>query len=231
MYPHRIRLRGPWEYEILSGAQPSSGRLTLPCRLQDTGLAGFHGEIRFRRRFGLPRQLDEHERVWLVFQGVVQPMKLSLNGLHLAAVPQTAGFEIEVTNRLQERNVVDVEMENIKPPIGLWEEAALEIRCRAFMRNVQVTTVSENESRRLEAHGLVVGTATDPLDLYLIVNRSNAANATVVPAEPTGTPFHLRSEPMIHPADTIRIELVAGGLIYDCFETVSLSYFGITTSK
>src|SRR5438477_13088651 len=94
MYPHRIRLRGPWECEPLaravSDAQgrsemvvealPPPRRMVLPCRWGEGGLADFAGRVRFRRRFGLPRQLDAHERVWLTFAGVDGVAWLSLNG-------------------------------------------------------------------------------------------------------------------------------------------------------
>src|SRR4051794_40112723 len=48
MYPHRIRLRGPWDYEILachSSEEPltASGRMILPGRWTEGGLAGFRG--------------------------------------------------------------------------------------------------------------------------------------------------------------------------------------------
>ena len=40
MYPHRIRLRAPWQAEPLAG-----------------------GGVRYRRGFGLPRRVDDFERV------------------------------------------------------------------------------------------------------------------------------------------------------------------------
>ena len=71
MYPHRIRLRGPWDCEPLArlapgasdGALPPPGRMTLPCRWAEGGLTDFAGRVRFRRRFGYPGRIDAHERV------------------------------------------------------------------------------------------------------------------------------------------------------------------------
>src|SRR5262249_57163388 len=58
LYPHRIRLVGPWEFEPLSrmGEQPlpPCGRMTLPARWQGGGLTDFAGRVRFVRRFGYP---------------------------------------------------------------------------------------------------------------------------------------------------------------------------------
>src|SRR5262245_97069 len=67
MYPHRIRLRGPWECQPLAPDGPPPRRVTLPCRWADGGLGDFRGPVRFRRRFGYPGRLDAHERVWLTF--------------------------------------------------------------------------------------------------------------------------------------------------------------------
>src|SRR5437588_9857690 len=62
MYPHRIRLRGPWQAEPLDPpGQPR--RVTLPARLGECKLGEFR-HVRFRRRFGRPRLLDAQEHVW-----------------------------------------------------------------------------------------------------------------------------------------------------------------------
>jgi len=84
MYPHRIRLRGPWECEPLArfvvsadGRKetstvdlPASRKMTMPCRWSEGGLKNFSGRVRFRRHFGYPGRIDENERVWLTFAGI-----------------------------------------------------------------------------------------------------------------------------------------------------------------
>ena len=49
MYPHRIRLRGPWECEPLAraggGPLPPPCRITMPCRWGEAGLADFAGRL------------------------------------------------------------------------------------------------------------------------------------------------------------------------------------------
>src|SRR5260370_10833568 len=129
MYPHRIRLRGRWEYEALSsqgGGLPPPGRMTMPCRWNDGGLAGFSGRVRFRRHFGYPGRIDSFERVWLTFAGVAGSAEVWLNG-HFLGRPQEGPFEFDVTSHLQNRNVLEVDVEGPEDG-GLWGEVALEIR-------------------------------------------------------------------------------------------------------
>src|SRR2546426_27142 len=125
MYPHQIRLRGPWECEPLARAVEHAGdiemvaqdlpapcRITLPCRWRETALADFAGRVRLRRRFGRPRQLDAYEQVWLTFGGAEARAAVSLNNRFLGQqVRPCEPFEFEVTDLLRERNelVVDVE--------------------------------------------------------------------------------------------------------------------------
>src|SRR5437870_13868595 len=102
MYPHRIRLRGPWEYEPLARLGPNCndlppwGRMTLPCHWKEGGLAGFAGRVRFLRRFHWPGRIDSHERVWLTFAGVTKTAEVWLNGVFLGLHTGTAPFEIEI---------------------------------------------------------------------------------------------------------------------------------------
>src|SRR5438105_11522847 len=126
MYPHRIRLRGPWQCEplaravrqadgrldMVTEALPPPWRIIMPCRWGEAGLADFAGRVRFRRRFGMPRHLDAHEAVWLTFTGVDAAANVNLNGRFLGRQEQAKQpFEFDITVLLQERNelVVDVE--------------------------------------------------------------------------------------------------------------------------
>src|SRR2546423_260705 len=101
MYPHRIRLRGPWECEPQrrdgsDAPLPPPRRVTMPGRWADMGLAEFAGSARFRRRFGYPGAIDADERVWLTCAGVADTADVSLNGV-LLAERISAPFEFEVT--------------------------------------------------------------------------------------------------------------------------------------
>src|SRR5262245_52618911 len=135
MYPHRIRLRGPWEYEPWPprGDGPLPRRMTMPRRWKDGGLAGYSGTVWFRRRFGYPGRLDSYERVWLTFAGIEGTADISLNGHALGRFTETP-FELEVTSLLGKRNELVILVSCDNDAGGLWGEVALDIRCSAYLR-------------------------------------------------------------------------------------------------
>ncbi|MGL4554244.1 MAG: hypothetical protein ACRC33_24025, partial [Gemmataceae bacterium] len=163
MYPHRIRLRGPWEWS----RGDDSGTLVLPG-----ALAGVTGPVTFRRRFGYPGTIDAHERVWLLTAGGAA----SVNG-----VPLGEGLASDVTPLLRPRNELTVVTD-----AGTPGEVALEVRATAYLADVR----AEGDA----VVGRVVGAADGPLDLYLIVGRYTAAQASVR-ATPEGTAFALDLTP------------------------------------
>jgi hypothetical protein len=200
MYPHRIRLRGPWDCEPL-------GRVTMPCRWDHVG------RVRCRRRFGYPGRIDAHERVWLTFAGVEAVAEAWLNGQELGRFGGTGPFEFEVTPLLRARNELTVEVEAPGGGQGLWGEVALEVRCAAYLRDVQAWS----EGGILHATGEVIGTAERPLDLYLIRERSTVAYTTVE-AAPEGRPFDLVAEGVPDKASGVRVELVNGATVWYAWE-------------
>src|SRR5438105_4141404 len=134
MYPHRIRLRGPWDYEPLARTGksneplPPGGRMTMPGRWGEGGLTDFAGRVRLRRRFGWPGRLDAHERVWLTFAGAQASADVWLNGRSLGRHEGPGPFEFDVTGLLQLRNELAVDVETPGSG-GPWGEVALEVRC------------------------------------------------------------------------------------------------------
>jgi hypothetical protein len=169
------------------------------------------GPVRYLRRFGLPRQIDAHERVWLTVQGLVSAAHLTINGRRLEG-----GAEFDVTADLGERNELQVEIENDDLVAGPWEEIALEIRCTAFLRNVQIGLRHEAGVPLLEATGEVVGDAPELLELYLLLDRSTVAYAPVKIGA-----FHLEARDLEVDwklAYLARVELVAGGVVFYEFE-------------
>jgi beta-galactosidase/beta-glucuronidase len=142
MYPHRIRLRGPWECEPLArfviGADgrkeeiatnlPAPRKMTMPCRWSEGGLNDFSGRVRFRRHFGYPGRIDDNERVWLTFAGVEEKAEIWLNGQFLGRQEDAGMFEFDVTKILDVRNDLRVEVEGESETGGLWGDVALEIR-------------------------------------------------------------------------------------------------------
>jgi beta-galactosidase/beta-glucuronidase len=142
MYPHRIRLRGPWECEplarLVAGADgrkelvitdlPAPLRMTMPCRWSEGGLKNFAGQVRFRRNFGYPGRIDDNERVWLTIDDVDSTAEVWLNGHSLGRHDGAQqSFEREITGLLRDRNELRVEVEGPDTG-GLFGEVALEIR-------------------------------------------------------------------------------------------------------
>lgn len=209
MYPHRIRLRGPWKYEPLDPPGPA-GQMTMPCRWGDGGLTGYAGRVRFLRRFGYPGRLDDYERVWLTFAGVAGTADVALNGQFLGRHEEDdAPFEFEVTPLLRDRNELIVEVTSLNESGGLWGEVAMEIRCAAFLRNVRAWTARENE---VQVRGEVVGTSERPLDLYVLLDGKTAYYTTVT-AAPAGQPFQAVAE-MAGAHPEVRVELVNGATVW-----------------
>jgi beta-galactosidase/beta-glucuronidase len=142
MYPHRIRLRGPWECEPLArfvigmdGRKeeittdlPPPRHMTMPCRWSEGGLSDFSGRVRFRRHFGYPGRIDDNERVWLTFAGVENKAEIWLNGQFLGRQEGARPSDFEVTKLLGIRNELRVEVESEAETGGLWGEVAMEIR-------------------------------------------------------------------------------------------------------
>jgi hypothetical protein len=238
MYPHRIRLRGPWDCEPLARAIPLADgriemvehdlpppcRLTMPCRWNEGGLPDFAGRVRFRRRFGTPRQLDLQERVWLTFAGVEAVAWVSLNGRFLGRNDQPSEpFEFEVTPWLQERNELVVDVEAPHGNGGLWGEVALEVRCQAYLRAIRSWPEFAAATLRLRVQGEAMGTSDRPLELYVLWDRSTIAYRTIQPTA-TGQSFDILSDeippdrwdPMSKSrgAASLRIDLVNGGTIW-----------------
>jgi hypothetical protein len=185
-YPHRIRLRGPWECEP-SGRPPL--RMTLPCRWADGGLMDFSGRVRFRRRFGYPGQIDAYERVWLTLAGVSDRAEVRLNGAALGSCGGDGPFEFEITRLLGSRNELIVDVEGAAERGGLCGETALEVRCAAYLRDVRLWL----DGAVLHCAGMVMGEAERPLDLYVLLEGATAAYAAVT-AAPDGAPFHIIAE-------------------------------------
>jgi hypothetical protein len=220
MYPHRIRLRGPWEYERLDtpgGGPPPSGRLVLPCAPGDTGLAG---PVRFRRRFGYPGRIDAHERVWLVFDDIVSPVRVGVNGTDLGV--HAGALQIDVSHLLGSRNELTAEVAALRADSAPWAEAALEVRCTAYLRNVRVAWAGEE----LVASGEVVGEAPGPLELYLVADRSPAGYMKVNPAGSVLS-FELRTVGRTAeggPIGRVKLELVQGAVVWYTVELAVPSY-------
>lgn len=132
-YPHRIRLRGPWECEPVARAVrdvqgaasqeteslPPAGRVHVPGDWSEALGPGFRGRVRFRRRFHRPTGLEPHERIMLVIEGVDREGIVQLNGQRLGRVKgMTAQATFDVTAMVEARNELVVEVEYTDPVAG-----------------------------------------------------------------------------------------------------------------
>ena len=199
-YPHRIRLRGPWECEPIDGPPPR--RVLMPGRWLDAGLEGFHGSARFTRKFGYPGNIDESEHVWLTFDGCTGCQEVRLNE-HLLSKPPGEVFTFEVTKILTARNRLDVLIRGESEMAGLWGEVALEIRKDAFLAGMNV--VRQGSSALLT--GLVVGLSPQPLELYVLVDGRHVDYRTIMPT-PAGTPLRIELSDIARNSQSVRVELI-----------------------
>ncbi|MFL5244458.1 MAG: hypothetical protein ACJ8FY_20345 [Gemmataceae bacterium] len=235
MYPHRIRLRGPWQCQPLVRVSrlpdgrvandysnlPPTARVTVPGPWQEGELAGFTGRVRFLRRFGYPGRIDDNERVWVTVEKVLGASTISLNGLLLAEQPGSFDYrEIDVTSLLQRRNELAIEVEDLDGTGGLKGEVALEVRRQAFLQSV---SVSQSSPGRLFVTGEVVGDWAGPLEVYVVWGRRNAGYS-LVQSSAEGTRFQIEAE--ISPSqqdprelsdavpDAVRVELIQGATVW-----------------
>lgn len=167
MYPHRIRLREPW--------QRAAGR--------------------HRRRFGLPRTLDDYERIWLLVGGS-GPARVALNGADLGALDLPGELLLPP---LWPRNEFDIQADDLG-------DVALEIRRTAFLVNLAY--------QKGELTGGVAGftTADDeagPLEVYALADGRTLGRVEVRP----GQPFALQLA--AEPAGPLHVELIKGASVWD----------------
>jgi len=149
---HAIRLRGPWDYQVLarsverggkvelSGADlPPPGRVTMPTDWGDSLGGDFRGQVLYRRKFNGPTGIAPTLRVWLVFDGADAAAVVALNNTRLGRVDGPGcRAEFDVTLLVRQHNTITAIVE--KPflddeagdranvPGGLVGEVRLEIR-------------------------------------------------------------------------------------------------------
>jgi hypothetical protein len=235
MYPHRIRLRGPWEYEPLVRFEqangrlvksvenvPAPGRMTMPCRWKDSPLKGFAGTVLLTRHFGYPGRIDSFERVWLTFAGLTQSAEVALNETHLGKCDEkNMPSEWEVTSLLRPHNLLEIRLVADTDEGGLWGEVALEIRRTAFLRDVAARIQHEAGTESLSVTGTVVGSCDRPVELYALLDGTTVGYMTL---PLTGTVNSFKMVIDEHALDyreitltsmrDLRVELVDGGVVW-----------------
>ena len=214
MYPHRIRLRGPWEVEASDGSARSvkfpilwsdllgERRGLSPPETYDRAFPeGMNPSARqdiARRSFGAPSRLDAHERVWLIGEGVAGPVEASLNDRPLG-VFESATFGVDVTGTLGTRNRLELRLGPTTREVAVPIDVALEIRASAWLESLRLV---REDGTWLE--GRVVGESAEPLEIHVVADRHGVGDLTTT-ASLAGTPFRLRLD---RDVDSVRVELI-----------------------
>ena len=125
---HTIRLRGPWEYQVLfDDKQPDvkdlpSGRINAPIRWRELHGADFQGHVCYQRSFNLPTGLSDSTVIRL-HVGDVELVGILLNGNALTdqengSMKSNLRSMLEPANRLELKIQLpmnaDVLLENIR---------------------------------------------------------------------------------------------------------------------
>jgi hypothetical protein len=204
MYPHRIRLRGPWECEPMESSL-ASRRVTMPSGWIAASLAGFRGAARFTRRFGYPGRIDDDEHVWLLGDDARGCQSVTLNGTLLSGDAREA-FAFDVTPILSQRNLLELTLQGDTDEAGLWGDIVLEIRRDAYLADVAV----RRSAVGMIVSGKVVGTAPQVLELYTLVDNRHADYRTIIPRA-EGQPFQIE---LAEVGQIVRVELICVSSIW-----------------
>ena len=208
-YPHQIRLRGPWQAEPIDPpGEPR--RVILPATLAGCGLGNCR-RVRFRRRFGRPRQIDAYERVWLVGEPITGRAAFQLNGRELATVDSAVPFSFPVTDLLAERNELTIDLTVASGENGLSGDIALEIRCAAYLTGLRRLPVGD----RSRVTGTVAGDWDDRLEVYVLADGRTVGYQVCS----VGEEFDILTDPLPGSPGEVRIDLVNGGVIWCSAET------------
>lgn len=141
MPAHRIYLRGPWPYTPLAIVQhcggdasplPAPGIARMPASWQSL-FGDYRGNVLFQRKFNRPSNLEDNERVLIVFEAVRGDGTVILNGHLLGSIgTSNAPQQFDVTSLLQGHEVLVVDLtfsERLQDPMpgGLFAPVVLEI--------------------------------------------------------------------------------------------------------
>lgn len=195
MYPHRIRLRGPWQCEASAGTTPR--RVQVPCRWGDI-TPQLDATVRLVRSFGYPGQIDAGEHVWLTFSGAIRPTEVVLNEQPLAS-GEPGALEWDVTSLLGQRNRLELTLTPGRPSEPIWDEVALEVRRDAFLR----ATARRAANGSIQVNGAVVGAGEAELELYGLADGGHV-HYQKINASREGTSFYFEVED----AAAVRLDLV-----------------------
>jgi hypothetical protein len=185
MYPHRIRLRGPWDCELAGQTR----RVSVPFERPNWAASG--APLVLSRQFGYPGRIDARDRIWIIVGQLDAPATLALNGHSVGDFP-VGSVEIDVTDLMKPHNRLE-----IRTAANFVGEVALEIRASAYLKEVRAHRAGD----KLQVEGAVAGHCEETLELYLLIEGHQAAYQTVN----AGETFNIV---LAAQAKTVRVELV-----------------------
>jgi hypothetical protein len=128
---HHIRLHGPWDVTALEHADgtelPPPAKMPVPCSWAAGDWPAFRGRALHARHFGKPTNLSAEERVWLVIEAVTGSGEVRLNGSALGIVSADGAFARDITDLLEPRNRLEIELTCEGEGGGVTGEVRLEI--------------------------------------------------------------------------------------------------------
>ena len=140
-FPHVIRLRGPWECELLSaeGVTVEVPPRQIDLTTQEAALDAIECHVlRLSRSFQRPGRLDANESVWLAIENVLGDVAATLNRIPLGMAPRgERSLEVNISECLAATNRLVVELSipaaiasppDMTPSRVLLPRFALEIR-------------------------------------------------------------------------------------------------------
>lgn len=108
MYPHVIRLDGPWEYRTAGGVVRRK-RMTLKNFPGNEPTQTVWGNVELARRFHWPGQLDQEESVWLLIDRAIGRTTVTLNGHILGIQANPWGcFARDITSFSRPTNLLEL---------------------------------------------------------------------------------------------------------------------------
>lgn len=126
MYPHAIRLRGPWQVEPLDGTPTFSidgrrSQMTVPGFWRDFGLPDYWGRALLRRGFHWTAKLEPDEVVWLNIDQCVGRGAVRLNGVEIGRIDSPwVEYRVDTTPHLQKSNLLEIELDATDPQSSRW---------------------------------------------------------------------------------------------------------------
>ena len=217
MYPHVIRLRGPWEYRTLDGAS-LTGAFTPPGFWRDAGLPDYWGAVNLRRGFNWVAKPTDDEVVWLCLDRCVGATTVRLNGVELGSHDFTWGaVRYSVNSLLRDRNQLEVDVDapldldrlhdrygslgcregdavgsSRKPVGGILGEVALSVESRRLaLREPRLATGWSDAGGSFELQAQLVGTPAKYTYAWRLDDQP-IASGTIDPAAFFEPGFHSR---------------------------------------